>query len=184
MGSITQSMNRYINVNLPLIHFVQTKRITLYVCFYSSDTFAFSSSNMKRSLWKGLQVQICVNKKMILKSWWRWWKSYLLSLLMMISMMFAGSDSLSWLQPRPPGFLPASTWGGWDFLHQTFASEEKHQTILTWGDQETFLQQNTFSSNILNLAKSLLVTIDSARKMNSCWGHEPSVHKIKAWSSL
>ena len=33
-------------------------------------------------------------------------------------------------------------------------------------------------SNILNLAMSLLLTIDSARKMNSCWGHEPSVHKF------
>ena len=140
-------------------------------------------------IWKGhygraYKCKYVSTKKMILKSWWRWWKSYLLSLLMMISMMFAGSDSLSWLQPRPPGFLPASTWGGWDFLHQTFASVEKHQTILTWGDQETFLQQNTFSSNILNLAMSLILTIDSARKMNSCWGHEPSVHKIKTWSSL
>ena len=31
MGSITQSMNKYINVNLPLIHFVQTKGIKLYM---------------------------------------------------------------------------------------------------------------------------------------------------------
>ena len=114
---------------------MQTKGITLCFCFYSSDTFTFSSSNMKRSPWQGLQVQIYVSKIMLLKSWWSWWKSYLLSLLMMILMMFVGSDSLSWLQPRPAGLLPASTWGGWDFLHQTFASEEKHQTILTWGDQ-------------------------------------------------
>ena len=42
-----------------------------------------------------------------------------------------------------------------------------------------------FSSNILNLARFLLSTIAvSAREMNSCWGQKPSVHKIKAWSSL
>ena len=63
----------------------------------------------------------------------------------------------------------------------------KTSTILTWGDQSRDLfaaKHFLFSSNILNLARSLLSTIVSARKMNSCWGHQPSVHKIKAWSSL